>query len=208
MWDFNQKTVKIGHEHNPPLKHNTCIMVHIFCFRVGALVWSRGCAPPFTQVVKTQMLSQLPRPLGCCWFVVCVLSRCLRLAFFAFCCSQPLFWGFVCKVACRLRLVTLVGEFALLLSPSACVYGGAWWVGACGLFVVLCMCGCWVMWSFCCFWGCFLCVFLLGLLLDSGRGRAQGVSFGFSRGCSNGVLLVVEVVFRVGVSGSLWRVLM
>lgn len=96
----------------PPLKHNACIMVHIFCFRVGALVWLRGCAPPFTQVVKTQMLSQLPRPLGCCWFVVCVLSRCLRLAFFAFCCSHPLgsfanslvgfvlspSWGFVCTL--------------------------------------------------------------------------------------------------------------
>lgn len=89
----------------PPLKHNTCIMVHIFCFRVGALVWSRGCAPPFTQVVKTQMLSQLPRPLGCCWFVVCVLSRCLRLAFFAFCCANSLVgfvlspsWGFVCTL--------------------------------------------------------------------------------------------------------------
>lgn len=82
------------------------------------------------------MLSQLPRPLGCCWFVVCVLSRCLRLAFFAFCCSQP-FVGFVCKFACRLRLVTLEGEFALLLSPSACVYGGAWRVGCLGLFVGL-----------------------------------------------------------------------
>ena len=31
-----------------------------------------------------------------------------------------------------------MGEFALLLSPSACVYGGAWWVGCLGLFVGLC----------------------------------------------------------------------
>lgn len=112
----------------PPLKHNTCIMVHIFCFRVGALVWSRGCAPPFTQVVKTQMLSKLPRPLGCCWFVVCVLSRCLRLAFFAFCCANSLVdfvlspsWGSL--LCCSPpRLVCMVGL-------------GGWgvWVCLCGV---------------------------------------------------------------------------
>ena len=125
-------------------------MVHIFCFRVGALVWSRGCAPPFTQVVKTQMLFQLPRPLGCCWFVVCVLSRCLRLAFFAFCCSQP-FVGFVCKFARRLRLVTLVGECFAALPLGLCVWWGL--VGGC-LRVA-----CWFVYV----WGRGECVFLLFL---------------------------------------------
>lgn len=144
----------------PPLKHNTCIMVHIFCFRVGVLVWSRGCAPPFTQVVKTQMLSQLPRPLGCCWFVVCVLSRCLRLAFFAFCCANSLVgfvlspsWGSLLRCSPP-RLVCMVGL-------------GGWVPVGCLLAYV---CGYWGIWSFCFFWGCFLCVFLLGLFFGRGGG--------------------------------------
>jgi len=137
MWDFNQKTVKIGHNHNPSPQTEYMHYGAYILFSgrgAGVVAWLRP-----TIHASSQNSDALPTAtlLGCCWFVVCVLSRCLRLAFFAFCCSQP-FVGFVCKCACRLCLVTLVGEFALLLSPSACVYGGAWWVGCLGLFVGLC----------------------------------------------------------------------
>ena len=123
----------------PPLKHNTCIMVHIFCFRVGALVWSRGCAPPFTQVVKTQMLSQLPRPLGCCWFVVCVLSRCLRLAFFAFCCSQP-FWVSFANSLVGCVLSPSWGSLLCCSPPRlVCMVGLGGWVLVGCLLVCVCV---------------------------------------------------------------------
>ena len=151
----NKKQSKSDTSTTPPLKHNTCIMVHIFCFRVGALVWSRGCAPPFTQVVKTQMLSQLPRPLGCCWFVVCVLSRCLRLAFFAFCCANSLV-GFV--------LSPSWGSLLCCSPPRlVCMVGLGGW----GVWVCLLVCVCVTRGE---------CVFLLFLVVFSFGGSSLGFS--------------------------------
>lgn len=73
-------------------------------------------------------------------------------------------------------------------------------MGACGLFVGLCMCGVegtWSLWCF--FWGC-------SSIEDVEE--CNGVSFGFSRGCSNRVFLMVFCLWlRVSTLGVLWCVL-
>jgi len=165
----------------------------------GVVTWLRPTIHASSQNSDALPTATLFR---CCWFVVCVLSRCLRLAFCAFCCSHPL--GSFANLLVGFVLSPSWGSLLCCSPPSACVYGGAWWVGCLRVvcWFVLCVVeGAVSLW---CFWGCFLCVFLLGLLLGRGKeGECKGVSFGFSRGCSNRVFDGVLSVFEGACTGGL-----
>ena len=170
MWDFKQKTVKIGHKHNP--SPQTQYMHYgayiLFSGRgAGVVTWLRP-----TIHASSQNSDALPTAtlLGCCWFVVCVLSRCLRLAFFAFCCSQP-FWVSFANSLVGFVLSPSWGSLLCCSPPRlVCMVGlGGWVFAGC---LLVCVCGCWGIWSFCCFCCCFLCVFLLGLFFG---GEGWGV---------------------------------
>ena len=68
-------------------------------------------------------------------------------------------------------------------------------MGACGLFVGLCMCGVEGNVSLWCFWGCFLCVFLLGLFSGNWREECRGFLLVFPDGVLIGIFLGGGVLF-------------
>lgn len=152
------------------------------------------------------MLSQLPRPLGCCWFVVCVLSRCLRLAFFAFCCSQP-FWVSFANSLAGCVLSPSWGSLLCCSPPRlVCMVGlGGWGVWVCLLVCVVCGGG---YGLFVVSAGVFFWWFFFGFFSGRGRGECRGFLLVFLGGCSNrvfdGVLSVAEGACTGGSCGVSW----
>ena len=164
MWDFNQKTVKIGHKHNP--SPQTQYMHYgayiLFSGRgAGVVVWLR-----LTIHASSQNSDALPTAtlLGCCGFVVCVLSRCLRLAFFAFCCANSL-------VGCVLS--PSWGSLLCCSPPRlVCMVGLGGWVPA-GCLLVCVVCGRGVC-LFVVSGGVFFVCFFLGCCLVGSVGECRG----------------------------------